>query len=130
MPSVEMSSRLFSVLHRERVAVLMISQASADSSICLGIQESDADRALEAVRAEFFRELDATENIKARGGRLKHRKRRADTPHDETTFGTRHTRRSMVGPTDALCCSRSRASRSKRTSRSWPSSARGWPSGH
>ena len=44
----------------------MISQASADSSICLGIQESDADRALEAVRAEFFRELEATENIKAR----------------------------------------------------------------
>lgn len=67
MPSVEMSSRLFSVLHRERVAVLMISQASADSSICLGIQESDADRALEAVRAEFFRELDATENIKISG---------------------------------------------------------------
>ena len=46
------------VLQRERVPVMMISQASADSSICLGIQESDAPRALNAVRAEFAAEME------------------------------------------------------------------------
>jgi len=67
MSSVEMTARTFSVLQRQNIPVMMISQASADSSICLGIQEPDAPRALAAVRAEFAQEIAMKENRRIQG---------------------------------------------------------------
>lgn len=59
MDAVEMSSRLFGILRQERVPVIMVSQASAESSLCVAIQESDAERALAVVEGEFDNDMRA-----------------------------------------------------------------------
>jgi aspartokinase/homoserine dehydrogenase 1 len=52
------SSRLFDVLSREGISVMMISQSSSEHSICMVLQSSDAARGLQAIRKEFRLEID------------------------------------------------------------------------
>jgi len=51
------SRRLFGALAKAGLSVLLISQASSEHSICVGISSSDADKAAEAVSKEFSSEL-------------------------------------------------------------------------
>ncbi|MDX2302711.1 MAG: bifunctional aspartate kinase/homoserine dehydrogenase I [Microscillaceae bacterium] len=65
------SARLFGALAREKVNVILISQASSEHSICFAIKPEDAQRAKEALEQEFDRELsegsiyrvEVTENL-------------------------------------------------------------------
>ncbi len=50
------SKRLFETLFHEKINVIFITQASSEHSICLGINESDAIRAKEAVDEAFVYE--------------------------------------------------------------------------
>lgn len=52
------TSRVFEALAREEINVMMISQASSEHSICLVIQASDANRAVQAIRRNFQLELE------------------------------------------------------------------------
>ncbi len=52
------ASRLFDVLARENVNIMMISQSSSEHSVCLVIHESDADRAVSAIRRDFIAEIE------------------------------------------------------------------------
>lgn len=52
------SSRIFEVLAREDINLMMISQSSSEHSICMLIQASDADRALNALRRELRLEIE------------------------------------------------------------------------
>ncbi len=51
------AARAFSAVARERVNVLMFSQASSEQNICLVVPESDRARSLTALRAEFAPEI-------------------------------------------------------------------------
>lgn len=51
------SYRLFSALSREGVNVIMITQASSEHTITVGIANQDADRAKESIEIEFANEL-------------------------------------------------------------------------
>lgn len=53
------SHRLFKALSGAKVNVILITQASSEHSICVGIDASDANRAREAVEEEFEFELSA-----------------------------------------------------------------------
>jgi len=50
------SKRLFETLFQEKINVIFITQASSEHSICLGINESDAHRAKDAVDEAFVYE--------------------------------------------------------------------------
>ncbi|MBS1488001.1 MAG: bifunctional aspartate kinase/homoserine dehydrogenase I [Bacteroidetes bacterium] len=54
---VGVSMRLFSTLAREKVNVILISQASSEHSICLAIESSDGKKAKSAVEKEFIHEI-------------------------------------------------------------------------
>lgn len=51
------SKRLFETLAQEKINVILITQASSEHSICLGIDESDAENAKEAIDAIFENEI-------------------------------------------------------------------------
>ena len=52
------AARVFGALAAQSINVLMISQASSEHSICLVVRASDADGAVEALRAAFQAEVD------------------------------------------------------------------------
>ena len=51
------SKRLFEVLSQEKINVILITQASSEHSICLGIDEGDADKAKDTIDAAFDNEI-------------------------------------------------------------------------
>ncbi|MFD0988752.1 bifunctional aspartate kinase/homoserine dehydrogenase I [Mariniflexile jejuense] len=51
------SKRLFEVLSQEKINVILITQASSEHSICLGIDETDAEKAKTAIDAAFDNEI-------------------------------------------------------------------------
>ena len=51
------AARAFSAVARERVSVLMFSQASSEQNICLVVPEEDRARSLKALREEFGAEI-------------------------------------------------------------------------
>src|SRR6185436_15655274 len=53
------SGRLFSALAREKVNVILISQASSEHSICFVVDPTHADNAKQAVENEFMYEIAA-----------------------------------------------------------------------
>jgi len=50
--------RLFGALREEGISVILISQGSSEHSICCAIPQEEAERAAQAVRRAFERELD------------------------------------------------------------------------
>lgn len=54
------SKRLFEVLSQENINVIFITQASSEHSICIGIQNQDAERARNAINKTF--ELEIAQN--------------------------------------------------------------------
>jgi aspartokinase/homoserine dehydrogenase 1 len=52
------ASRVFEVLARENINIMMISQSSSEHSICLVVRSSDAGTARQALEREFGVELD------------------------------------------------------------------------
>ena len=54
------SKRLFEVLSQENINVIFITQASSEHSICIGIQNQDAEKAKNAIDKTF--ELEITQN--------------------------------------------------------------------
>ena len=54
------SKRLFEVLSQQNINVIFITQASSEHSICIGIQNQDADKAKTAIDATF--ELEIAQN--------------------------------------------------------------------
>ncbi|GMN08007.1 bifunctional aspartate kinase/homoserine dehydrogenase I [Croceitalea sp. MTPC5] len=57
------SKRFFETLSQEHISVVMITQASSEHSICIGISDDDAQRALNAVNTAFEYEM-ASKKIK------------------------------------------------------------------
>ena len=53
------AERVFGVLHRAQVSVVMISQASSEHSICCVVQQKQAAKAVEVLKAAFRAELEA-----------------------------------------------------------------------
>lgn len=51
------SKRLFDVLSQQQVNIILITQASSEHSICIGVMEADALRAKTAIELEFAYEL-------------------------------------------------------------------------
>ncbi len=51
------SKRLFEVLSQEKINIILITQASSEHSICLGIDENDAENAKIAIDATFENEI-------------------------------------------------------------------------
>ncbi|AUS06705.1 bifunctional aspartate kinase/homoserine dehydrogenase I [Pseudotamlana carrageenivorans] len=51
------SKRLFETLSQEKINIIMITQASSEHSICLGIEEKDAENAKVAIDAVFENEI-------------------------------------------------------------------------
>src|SRR5206468_9445909 len=51
------AARAFSSVAREKVSVLMFSQASSEQNICLVVPEEDRARSLKALREEFAAEI-------------------------------------------------------------------------
>lgn len=51
------SRRLFETLSQEKINVILITQASSEHSICIGIQDSDADAAKKAIDTTFENEI-------------------------------------------------------------------------
>ena len=51
------SKRLFETLAKEKVNIILITQASSEHSICFGINETDAEKAKMAIDAEFQNEI-------------------------------------------------------------------------
>ena len=54
------SKRLFEMLSQENINVIFITQASSEHSICIGIQNQDAERARKAINKTF--ELEISQN--------------------------------------------------------------------
>ena len=63
------AARAFSAIARERVSVLMFSQASSEQNICLVVPEEDRARSLRSLRDEFAVEiaLGKLDGVKAHG---------------------------------------------------------------
>jgi aspartate kinase len=63
------AARAFSAVAREKVSVLMFSQASSEQNICLVIPEEDRARSLRALREEFAAEiaLGKLDGVRAHG---------------------------------------------------------------
>src|SRR5690606_33355147 len=53
------SGRLFTLLAREQINVVLITQSSSEHSITFAVNPSDAERALKLISAEFELELEA-----------------------------------------------------------------------
>jgi len=53
------STRLFSTLSQKNINVILISQASSEHSICIGVMKGDADKACIYLRETFLMELNA-----------------------------------------------------------------------
>ncbi|WP_405201858.1 bifunctional aspartate kinase/homoserine dehydrogenase I [Dokdonia sp. LLG6352-1] len=51
------SKRLFEVLSQQQVNIILITQASSEHSICIGVMEADALRAKTAIETEFAYEI-------------------------------------------------------------------------
>ncbi|MEL0301475.1 MAG: bifunctional aspartate kinase/homoserine dehydrogenase I, partial [Flavobacteriaceae bacterium] len=51
------SKRLFEALSIEKINVIMITQASSEHSICIGLRSEDAQRAKEIIDEEFAFEI-------------------------------------------------------------------------
>jgi len=51
------SKRFFSALSDEKVNIILITQASSEHSICVGIDENDIEKAQQAIKNEFAYEL-------------------------------------------------------------------------
>lgn len=62
---VGVAHRLFSALARERVNVIMITQASSEHSICIAVEPNLADSAARAINDEFTYEMNVTRQINA-----------------------------------------------------------------
>ncbi|MCS6809048.1 MAG: bifunctional aspartate kinase/homoserine dehydrogenase I [Bacteroidota bacterium] len=60
---VGVAHRLFSALARERVNVIMITQASSEHSICIAIEPQAADNAARSINDEFTYEINVTRQI-------------------------------------------------------------------
>ncbi len=60
---VGVAQRLFSALARERVNVIMITQASSEHSICIAVEPSSADAAARAIETEFTYEMNISRQI-------------------------------------------------------------------
>jgi len=52
------SSRLFAILVREKIGILLITQASSEQSISIAISDKDAKNVEEIIKTEFERELN------------------------------------------------------------------------
>jgi aspartokinase/homoserine dehydrogenase 1 len=52
------SKRLFEALSNEKINVILITQSSSEHSICVGIEEINADRAKEVIDSTFAYEVD------------------------------------------------------------------------
>jgi len=52
------SKRLFEALSNEKINVILITQSSSEHSICVGIEEANADRAKEIIDAAFAYEIE------------------------------------------------------------------------
>ena len=57
------SGRLFTLLAREQINVVLITQSSSEHSITFAVNPSDADRALKLISAEFELELEANKLV-------------------------------------------------------------------
>jgi aspartokinase/homoserine dehydrogenase 1 len=53
------SARIFSALSRQMISVILISQASSEHSICIGLMQEDAEKACQLLRLTFADELAA-----------------------------------------------------------------------
>jgi len=53
------SARLFKVMAQHQISVILISQASSEHSICIGLMQEDAEYACELLRRTFTEELHA-----------------------------------------------------------------------
>src|SRR5690606_11664655 len=53
------SGRLFTLLAREQINVVLITQSSSEHSITFAVHPSDATKAVQLIRAEFELELEA-----------------------------------------------------------------------
>ena len=51
------SKRLFETLSQEKINIIMITQASSEHSICIGVEEKDAEYAKVAIDAVFENEI-------------------------------------------------------------------------
>lgn len=58
------SKRFFETLSNKDISIVLITQASSEHSICVGVADQDAERAVEAVNATFTHEI-ASGKIKA-----------------------------------------------------------------
>lgn len=54
------SARMFRVLAQHQISVILISQASSEHSICIGIMQEDAEQACKLLRKTFAEELHAS----------------------------------------------------------------------
>ncbi|MCA5005939.1 bifunctional aspartate kinase/homoserine dehydrogenase I [Sphingobacterium bovistauri] len=57
------SGRLFTLLAREQINVVLITQSSSEHSITFAVNPSDAERALKLISSEFELELDANKLV-------------------------------------------------------------------
>ena len=53
------SGRLFNALAKEKINVILITQASSEYSICFALEPKDAQRAKEVIEEEFYHEIQA-----------------------------------------------------------------------
>ena len=53
------SARMFSALSKKHISIILISQASSEHSICIGLMEDDAEKACQLLRHTFAEELAA-----------------------------------------------------------------------
>ena len=53
------SAKLFTVLAREKISVILISQASSEHSICFAIEPQVSERVREILHREFFAEIES-----------------------------------------------------------------------
>eukprot|EP01133_Synstelium_polycarpum_P015614 gene15614-18553_t len=58
-----LAQRVFLALRDVKVSVLLISQGSSQSSICIALTEKDGDISLEAIKKEFYNEITYTGHI-------------------------------------------------------------------
>jgi bifunctional aspartokinase / homoserine dehydrogenase 1 len=52
------SARLFGALGKEKINVILITQASSEHSICIAVSDKESARAIESISEEFRKELD------------------------------------------------------------------------
>lgn len=64
------SARLFGALGKEKVNVILITQASSEHSICIAVSDKEAEKAIDAISEEFRKELEEQliDSLKAESG--------------------------------------------------------------